>query len=114
MFNMRLVSITLAFGLAVLLQGCMGTIPERMIKEHDHPGLAMLYAQEAKELREKARQWEFMAEYYEKHSEPHGKTEPAQHAAHCRAIAQNYKKAADEADALASEHRAMHPRDMVQ
>jgi hypothetical protein len=54
------------------------------------------------------------AEFYEKHSEPHGKTEPKQHAAHCRTIAQNYMKAADEADALAQEHRAMRPHGMIQ
>jgi hypothetical protein len=44
------------------------------------------------------------AEFYEKHSEPHEKTEPKQHAAHCRTIVGNYAKAADEADAMAQEH----------
>ncbi len=73
-----------------------------------------MYAQQAQELREKAKGWEMTAECYEKHSEPHGKTEPKQHAAHCRTIAQNYRKAADEADVLVMEHRAMRPRGVVQ
>lgn len=60
---------------------------------------------------EKAKQWEFAAELYEKHPEPDA---TGQHAAHCRAIAQNYKKVADEADALAQEHRAMRPHGMIQ
>jgi len=54
-----------------------------------------------------------MAEFYEKHPEPNAK-DPAQHAAHCRTIAQNYKKAADEAEVLAQEHRAMRPHGMIQ
>lgn len=45
------------------------------------------YTQQEKQLSETAKQWEFTAEYYERHSEPHGKTEPNQHAAplsgHC-------------------------------
>jgi hypothetical protein len=85
-----------------------------MINANDHNGLSNYYSQQAKDLREKAKQWEFTAEYYEKHSDPHGKTEPKQHAAHCRAIAQSYGKAAEEAEALAQEHRAMRPHGMMQ
>ncbi len=55
-----------------------------------------------------------MAEFYEKHPEPDAKADAVQHAAHCRAIAQSYVKAADEADALAQEHRAMRPHGVVQ
>lgn len=51
------------------------------------------------------------AELYEKYPELDA---TGQHAAHCRAIAQNYKKATGEADALAAEHRAMRPHGMVQ
>jgi len=114
MLSARLVSVVFAVGLVLMLQGCAETSTQRMINANDHNGLANYYAQQAQELREKAKQWEFTAEYYDKHSEPHGKTEPAQHAAHCRAIAQNYKKAADEAEALAQEHRAMRPHGMIQ
>lgn len=96
-------------GLVLITQGCAATSVERMVGEHDHAGLATYYAKQAQELREAATKWEAAAAYYEKHPEPHGKIEPAQHAAHCRAIAQNHRKAADEADALAADHRAMRP-----
>lgn len=85
-----------------------------MISQHDHAGLANYYGQQAQELREKAKNWEFMAEFYEKHPEPEAKSGSSQHAAHCRTIGQNYRKAADEADALATEHRAMRPHGMIQ
>ena len=109
--------VAMVVGLVVGLQGCAemsGTSPQRMINANDHNGLANYYAQQAQELREKAKAWEMTAESYERHSEPHGKTEPKQHAAHCRAIAQSYVKAADEAEELAREHRAMRPHGMVQ
>ncbi len=114
MLNGRWAFIVVVAGLVVVLNGCAETSAQRMINANDHNGLANYYMEQAQELREKAKQWEFTAEYYDKHSEPHGKTEPAQHAAHCRAIAQNYKKAAAEADALAQEHRAMRPHGMIQ
>ena len=101
-------------GLVMLMQGCAETSTQRMISANDHNGLANYYNQQAQELREKAKQWEFTAEYYDKHVEPQGKADSAQHAAHCRAIAQDYKKAAEEADALAQEHRAMRPHGMMQ
>lgn len=113
MLHDRWVSMVVAAGLVFVLNGCAETSAQRMINANDHVGLANYYAQQAQELREKAKGWEMTAEFYEKHSEPHGK-EPKQHAAHCRAIAQNSLKAADEADALAAEHRAMRPRGMVQ
>ena len=101
-------------GLVMLMQGCAETSTQRMISANDHNGLASYYSQQAQELREKAKQWEFTAEYYDKHVEPQGNADSAQHAAHCRAIAQDYKKAAEEADALAQEHRAMRPHGMMQ
>ena len=114
MLDGRMVSILFALGLVLVLQGCAETSAQRMINANDHNGLATYYAQQAQELREKAKGWEMTAEFYEKHSDPHGKTEPKQHAAHCRAISQSYAKAADEADALAQEHRAMRPHGMMQ
>jgi len=101
-------------GLAVLLCGCAETSTQRMINANDHNGLANYYARQAQEFRDKAKEWAQTAEFYERHSEPHGKIEPKSHAAHCRAIAQSYVKAADEADELAREHRAMRPHGMVQ
>jgi hypothetical protein len=102
-----------ALGLMLALQGCMGVSTQHMIDQQDHSGLAMHYSQEAKELREKATHWEFMAEFYEQHPEPEAKADAAQHAAHCRTIAQSYRKAADEADALAAEHRRQRPHGMI-
>lgn len=114
MINDRWVSPVVAAGLLLVLHGCAETSTQRMINADDHVGLAKYYAQEARELRGKAKGWERIAEFYEKHSEPHGKTEPKQHAAHCRAIAQSYVKAADEAEELAGKHGAMKPQEVVQ
>lgn len=105
MLRERLVSMLFVVGLVLVLQSCAETSAQRMINANDHNGLVNYYVQQAQDLREKAKQWEFTAD---------GKTEPASHAAHCRAIAQNYKKAADEADSLAAEHRAMRPHGMIQ
>ena len=91
-----------------------GTPPQSMISANDHNGLAIYYTQQAQELKEKAKSWEFTAEFYEKHEDPKTKAESAKHAAHCRAIAQNYKKAAAEAEALVTEHRAMLPHGKMQ
>ena len=114
MFNERWVSMLFTVGLVLVLYGCAETSTQRMISANDHNGLATYYSQQAQELREKVKQWEFTAEYYDKHVGSQGKADSAQHAAHCRAIAQNYKKAADEAEALAQEHRAMRPHGMMQ
>lgn len=114
MLNGRGVLLISTVGLLLVLYGCAETSTQRMIQAKDHNGLAQYYSQQAQELREKAKHWEHTAEYYEKHSEPHGKIEPKQHAAHCRAIAQNTLKAAEEADALAQEHRAMRPDGVMQ
>jgi hypothetical protein len=108
------VFVFMVLGLLVAMPSFAETSVQNMISKSDHNGLATFYAQQAQELREKAKAWEMTAESYERHSEPHGKTEPKQHAAHCRAIAQSYVKAADEADELAREHRAMRPHGMVQ
>ena len=71
-----------AIGVVLALQGCAETSTQRMINADDHNGLANYYAQQAQDLREEAKRWEFTAESYDKHSDPHGKTEPKQHAAH--------------------------------
>lgn len=81
MLRARLVSMVFTVGLVLVLHGCSETSTQRMIHANDHNGLANYYAKQAQELREKAKHWEMTAEYYDKHSEPHGKTEPAQHAA---------------------------------
>lgn len=108
-------------GAVLLVQGCAeklsqqntGMQPQQMISQHDHPALTHYYAQQAQELMEKAKNWEFMAEFYEKHPEPDAKA-VAQHAAHCREIVQSYRKAAEESEALGTEHRAMRPHGVIQ
>jgi hypothetical protein len=110
----RLIPALMWLGLMFVLQGCAETSTQRMIDANDHNGLANYYTQQAKQLSVAAKQWEFTAEYYERHSEPHGKTEPKQHAAHCRAIAQSFANAAEEAEALAQEHRAMRSHGAMQ
>ena len=42
------------------------------------------------------------------------KADAKKHAAHCRGIAKSYRTAAEEADALVTEHRAMLPHGMIQ
>ncbi|WP_447978024.1 hypothetical protein [Candidatus Nitrospira bockiana] len=99
--------------LALALQGCTATSPQRMLDQQDHAGLANYYSQQAQDFREKAERWDFMAEFYETHPPPHGKVDVPQHARHCREIAQSYRKAADEAEALAMEHRRLRPHGVV-
>lgn len=87
--------------------------PMASINQNDHSSLSSYYAEQAKELQEKAKHWDMLAETYEKHQEPGGKMSPAEHAAHCKKIAKDYREAAQEADALAREHRAMLPHGQV-
>ncbi|WP_455243349.1 hypothetical protein [Petrachloros mirabilis] len=91
----------------VTSMGCAGGQLQELMDRHDHAGLVSYYQKEAEMHRAKAKQWADAARYYEQHREPHGKLEPAQHAAHCRALADLHQKAAIEADALATDHQAM-------
>jgi len=95
--------------LPLVMIGCRGGTPQHLIEEADHAGLVSYYTQEAQTLRQKAQEWEFMAEFYEQHPASYAKANPAQHAAHCRAITESYRKAAGEAEALAREHRERLP-----
>jgi len=110
----RFTIVLVGVGLFFSAQACIEGPPQKAIEQRDHPTLVAFYKHQAEELREKAKRWDDLAESYERHGDPHGKLEPKQHAAHCRAIAQNSRKAAEEAEALASEHRAMMPHGMVQ
>ncbi len=103
--------VALLFSVCLAFQGCalLQPPPQDLVEKGDHAGLAKFYKEEAKELREKATVWDTLAESYERHREPHTKIEPQQHAAHCRAVAASYRKAADEADALATEHQQQIP-----
>ena len=88
--------------------------PENMVSKSDHAGLANYYKNQANELTEKAKSWDMLAESYERHGDPHGKVEPKDHAAHCKSVANAYRQAAGEADALAREHRNQIPHGMLQ
>src|SRR5262249_804088 len=77
------------------------TSPVASINQNDHSSLLTYYSEQAKELQEKAKHWDMIAEAYEKHPDPSSKTSPAEHAAHCRTIAKDYRQAAQEADVLA-------------
>jgi hypothetical protein len=100
----------------VLFQGCalIQSPPQDLVAKSDHSGLAKYYDEQAQELREKAKLWDTLAESYRRHQDPHGKVEPEQHAAHCKAVAASYRKAADEANALATEHRQQLPHGVIQ
>ncbi|MDP1767253.1 MAG: hypothetical protein Q8L74_00465 [Nitrospirota bacterium] len=89
------------------VMGCATGQLQEMLDHNDHAGLASYYQKEAEMHRGKAKQWDQAAQYYEQHRDPHGKLEPAQHAAHCRALAEIHRRAAVETDALAADHQAM-------
>lgn len=102
-----LATITLLLSFYLVSQGCalIQPPPQDLVAKGDHGGLANYYKEQAHELREQAKVWETLAESYARHRDPHGKVEPQQHAEHCRAVAASYRKAADEAEALATEHQ---------
>lgn len=78
---------------------------QRLLDRQDHAGLANYYAQQAQEFKQKARDWESLAEFYEIHPKKYDAVQAAEHAARCRAIAESYRKAAMEAEAMGAEHQ---------
>jgi hypothetical protein len=116
MFKRRVVILAVFLMVGGASVGCetMRPAPEYMITKKDHVGLANYYKNQADELREKAKSWDMLADSYERHGDPHGKVEPKAHAAHCKSVANSYRQAAEEADALAREHRNQVPHGMMQ
>ena len=112
MLMMKYVLVFVVLGLLATVPSFAETSVESLISKNDHEGLANYYAKQVQELNEKAKHWEFTAEFYEKHANAKTKAESAQHAAHCRGIAQEYKEAAEKAEILVREHReqALPPR----
>lgn len=112
----RLAIVALLCSFGFTFQGCalIQPPPQNLVTKGDHAGLANYYKEQAQELRDNAKVWDTLALSYERHGDPHGKIEPAQHAAHCRAVAASYRKAADEADVLATEHRQQLPHGVMQ
>ncbi len=98
-------SMCFVVSILLLMMGCTGITPQRLIEQQDHAALVGYYTKEAQALRQKAQEWEFMAEFYGLHPESYTNVAPARHEAHCRSIAESYRKAADEAEALARKHR---------
>lgn len=101
---MRLASVFIVFALVLAVQSFAATGPEPGIAKGDHQALAMYYADQAQDFKAKARFWDNTAESYEHHPELYKASDIADQAAHCRQVARNYRKMADEAAALASEH----------
>lgn len=83
------------------------TGPEPGIAKGNHQELAAYYADQAQDFKAKARFWDNTAEAYEHHPELYKSSDIADEAAHCRQIARNYRKMADEAANLASEHLSL-------
>ena len=104
MITRQFISLLWGVSLAIGIQGCAGPVTQHLIARSE-VGLAKYYEQQAQELRQLAKDWDFMAEHYEKHPELAPKGEGARHVVHCRAIADSYRKAADEAEALGIAHR---------
>ncbi len=75
----------------------------------DHHQLTMYYDEQAQIAKSKAQDWEFAADYYEKFpGEFTGKGMTAsEHIAHCRAIAEDFKKAEQQNRELAAKHRSL-------
>lgn len=113
MMHRALLVVFVLLVLGVSAQAWAENSPVAAINSNDHSALVTYFSSQAKELHEKAKHWEVIAEAYEKHQEPVGKMSAAEHAAHCRAIAKDYHHAANQAEALAIEHRGKLPHGTV-
>lgn len=113
----HLVVAALLLSFSLVVQGCAKKIhipPQNLIIREDHAGLVNYYNERAQEIREEAKVWDMLAETYERQAEIQGKLGPKQRAVHCRAAAASYRKAADEANALATEHGQKLPQGVIQ
>jgi hypothetical protein len=94
----------LVLGLLAAMQGFAQTPAGTMAG--DHRQLSMYYEQQAQDMKAKAQQWEFAAEYYEKFpAEVSGKMTASEHIAHCKAIAADFRKSMKDNLDLAAKHR---------
>ena len=103
----RLASVFMVFSLILAIPSFAATGPEPAIAKGNHSELAMYYADQAQDFKAKARFWDNTAESSEHHPELYKSSDIADEAAHCRQIARNYRKMADEAANLASEHLSL-------
>lgn len=91
-------------GLLVAMQS-FAQMPEGTMAG-DHMKLAMYYEQQALDMKAKAQNWEFAADYYEKFpAEVSGKMTASEHIAHCKAIAADFRKSMQNNLDLAARHR---------
>jgi len=105
MLKLRGICAFVVLGLLVAMPIFAADPLETMISKGDHQGLQRYYSQQAQELKAKANYWDTIAEFYERHpGEPTGVRTRAQHIAHCQAISETLRKAAHEAQNLATEH----------
>ena len=105
MLKLKWICAFLVLGLLVAMPIFAADPLETMISKGDHQGLQRYYSQQAQELKAKANYWDTIAEFYERHpGEPTGVRTWAEHIAHCQAISKALRKAALEAQNLATEH----------
>lgn len=113
MSTIKLVVAFMVLGLLIVNQSFAGGAPniEGMGGKAvgDHHQLAMYYDEQAQINKTKAQDWEFAADYYQKFpGEFAGKGESAaEHVAHCRAIAEDFRKAEQQNRELAAKHREL-------
>lgn len=82
--------------------------PQDLVAKNDHAGLETWYAKEAAHLRKRTKAMMAMTEEYQKIPSRPG-SGPAKNmlGQHCRDLAADYAKAADDADAMARAHREL-------
>lgn len=100
----RLLATFMFLSLVLAVPSFAASGPEPGIAKGNHQELANYYADQAQDFKAKARFWDNTAESYEHHPELYKASDIADQAAHCRQVARNFRKMADEAAALASEH----------
>ncbi|MFO0698322.1 MAG: hypothetical protein U0236_03760 [Nitrospira sp.] len=99
----------LALGILMSMPAFASDDMESLIKAGDHRKLEMYYLEEAKNLKAKADQWEFVAEYYEKFPQEYSgdSANVPMHIVNVHAIADDYRKAMHEARDLAARHHSL-------
>lgn len=108
-------AVVMVFGLLIAAQSFAGPgAVESMGKAPgDHHSLAIYYEEQAQMNKSKAADWEFAATYYEKFpGEVSGKMTAAEHVAHCRSIAEDFKKLEQQNRELAAKHRELMRKDL--
>ena len=103
------IGVCVALGLLMSMPAFASGDLQSQIKTGDHRKLEMDYLEKAKNLKIKADQWEFLAEYYEKFPQEYsgGSENVNRHITSLRAMAEDYRKAMHEARDVASRHHSL-------